>query len=147
MRTLIIALIILIASPAFAGWEYAKKSNEMGDINFEMAFTFDSDPDCDAMLGVGEEDRVGTILVLYVKSEKFLSGNIIDIKIDDKQIISLSAIQHKQTFIAPITDDIVQMFKTGKTVKVRFQTQADIHTVDFNLDGSAAAINKLQGGE
>jgi len=39
------------------------------------------------------------------------------------------------------------MLKTGKAVKVRFETQAAIHTVDFSLDGSAAAISKLQGGK
>lgn len=148
MRTLIVTLIILIsAAPAFAGWQYAEKSNEMGDINVEMAFTYDSDPDYDAMLGVANEDRVGTILVLYVKSERFLDGNEIDIKIDDGQIISLYAIRNGQMFMAAPSKTLVHMLKTGYKVKVRFETQASIHTVDFSLDGSATAINKLQGGE
>ena len=148
MKKLIIALIILmVAGSAFAGWQYAKESNEMGDINLEMAFTYDSDPDYDALLGIGEEDQVGIVLVLYVKSEQFLSGNKIDIKIDDGKIISLPAIQHKQIFIAPITPALVHTLKTGKAMKIRFETQADIHTVDFSLDGSATAINKLKGGE
>ncbi|MFW6145429.1 MAG: hypothetical protein ACOC4Y_01390 [bacterium] len=147
MRTLIITLIILITSPAFAEWQYQEKSNEMGDMHVEMAFTYDSDPDYDAMFGVAKEDRVGIILVLYVKSERFPDGNEIDVKIDDGEIIPLHAIRDGKLFMTAPSKTLIHMLKTGKAVKVRFETQSDIHTVDFSLDGSAAAINKLQGGE
>src|SRR6056297_2261144 len=140
MRTLIITLIIMmIASPAFAGWRYAEKSNEMGGMNVATVFTRDSDPDYDAVLGLAENDQIGIMLILQVKSEKFLDGNEIDIKIDDGPIISLYAVRINQMFMATPSDTLVHMLKTGKAVKVRFQTQAAIHTGDFSLDGSAAA--------
>ena len=147
MRTLIITLIILIASPAFAGWQFSERSNEMGDMHVKAAFTKDCDPDYDAVLGVAESKEVGIILTLYVTSERFLDGNEIDVKIDDGPVISLYAIRQDQMFMATPSDTLIHMLKTGRNVKVRFETQAAIHTVDFSLDGSAAAINKLQGGK
>jgi invasion protein IalB len=132
----LIALILLIATPAFA-WEFDTYENEMGDIHYKEVYVVE-----DIAFSVILWE--GRLMIVVKPDERFVSGQKLDIKIDNHDIIRLAAFEKQGAVFAPaVPPEVWDQMLAGIEMKVRYFTQSNSRTVSISLEGITQPLTKL----
>lgn len=140
MKKIIVILIVLFATPAFA-WDFVEKENQMGDVHYYSAVSNDTEDT--AAFSIMYLD--GRLIIGFMSSMRFVDSQTLDIRVDDHKLVTVPAITTRQdlVLVPVIPEGLIAQIKAGETMLVRFYTQEESHVVKFDLEGAASAIDKL----
>jgi hypothetical protein len=129
-----------MSTTVWAGeWRYKRMTNEMGDLNTGFAYT----RGIGNLFGVSNVPELGFVGVL-IPNHNFITGDSVDMKIDNGEIKEFRVIRHKGTFFILLSDAAFEDLKSGNEVKIRYETYEESHTVSFSLEGSSKVLNVIE---